>query len=404
MVCATRVLLLLACTLPGQGAHAADWPQFLGPDASGIAPDTGISKRWNEKPPQVLWRVAMRDGGFAGPSVAAGKVLIIDHSGADDVVRAIDIATGSDVWTFSYPEPGSDNFGFARSTPVVVDGKVYTLSRSGRLHCLDAGSGRKLWSRDIKADFGGEAPGYLYSMSPRVDGDKVIVCPGGRTGVAALNKDSGETIWTGGLGGPPGYATPAVGRLQGRKQYVIFSGDALYGVDADAGGPALWQVPWGMEYKVNAAVPIVADDCVFITCDYNVGCALIYVAPDGARVFWQSALLQAHFSSPVYYKGYFFGIGNAGSGGDLMCLSPQNGELAWRQPGFEKGGLVAVDDVIIAMTGDKGDVVMVNATADGYQELGRIQPLGGQSWTAPIVADGKLIIRNKTDLACLDLM
>jgi len=396
----TAIALLLCQAL----THAADWPQFLGPDANGIAPDTGINKDWNAKPPQVLWRTGLSDGGFAGPSVAAGKVFIIDRKGDIDVVRAIDTATGKDVWNFEYPDPGKENYGYARATPVVDNGKVYTLSRMGLLHCLDAESGAKLWSRDIRADFGGQPPSWHYAMSPKIDGDKLIVCPGGRTGVATLNKETGETIWTGGLQGPPGYATPVIATLQGRKQYVIFAGTVLFGVDAEEGGDALWQIPWVNKSKVNAAVPIVAEDFIFITCDYGLGCALIYVGAEGARVFWENKEMQSHFSSPIYYKGYFFGIGNAGKGGDLMCLSPQNGAPAWRQPGFDKGGLVVVDDVLIAITGDKGDVVMVNATAEGYQEFGRIKPLGGQSWTAPIVSDGKLIIRNKTELACLDLM
>ncbi len=400
-----KMTLTLTVTVLCAGlAYSADWPQFLGPEANGIAPDTGINKDWSARPPQELWRVELSDNGYAGPSVAEGKVFIIDRDGDNDVVRAIDFTTGEDVWTFSYPDPGKDNYGYARATPVFSEGRLYTLGRMGQLHCLNAGDGTVVWSRDIRQEFGGRPPNWLYAMSPKIDGEKLIVCPGGETGVAALNRDTGETLWTGGLDGLPGYATPAVAELQGRKQYVIFAGVDLYGVDAETGGEALWQIPWENRSKVNAAVPLVAEDFVFITSDYGLGCALVYVGPEGAKTFWKNEQLQAHFNTPVYYKGYFFGIGNAGRGGDLMCLSPQNGQPAWRQEGFEKGGLVAVDDVLIAIGGATGDVVMVDATAESYRELGRIKPLGGQSWTAPIIADGKLIVRNKSAMVCLDLM
>ena len=117
----TAIALLLCQAL----THAADWPQFLGPDANGIAPDTGINKDWNAKPPQVLWRTGLSDGGFAGPSVAAGKVFIIDHVGTNDVVRALDFATGAAIWRFEYPDAEKFDYGYARANPTYDNGKVY---------------------------------------------------------------------------------------------------------------------------------------------------------------------------------------------------------------------------------------------------------------------------------------
>jgi len=140
---------------------------------------------------------------------------------------------------------------------------------------------------------------------------------------------------------------------------------------------------------------------VFATSGYGHGCALIQVTENGAEVFWESKEIQAHFNSSIYYKGYIFGIGDPGN---LVCLTPSTGAAAWKKGGFEKGGVVCVDDTVIAVNGAGGDVVMVAADASGYQELGRIKPLNGQHWTAPIVADGKLVIRNKQELVCLDLM
>lgn len=380
---------------------AADWPQFLGPDRTGIAPDTGINKNWQARPPRTLWQISLSDRGYAGPSVADGKLFIIDRAGDNDVVRAINLADGRDVWQFAYPDPGRENYGYARATPTFAEGRLYVFSRNGVLRCLDAANGTEMWARDVHRDFGGTRPTWLYSGSPVVDGDRVVVTIGGRHGVVVLNRDTGANVWAAGLGGEPGYTTPVVAEVLGRKTYVILSGEKLYGVAAEDGS-VLWSTDWlEPRYNINAATPVVEGNFIFIATGYGVGCGLFEVTAEGLKEWWRNREIMAHFNSPVYYNGYFFGVGDPGH---LVCLSPQNGVAAWKQAGFEKGGVVAVDDVIIAVDGKDGHVVMVEASGERYNELGRIRPLGGQSWTAPIVADGRLIIRNKQALVCLDLM
>ena len=136
------VFLSLAVALP-----AADWPNFRGPTFDGISPEQGINKNWNQKPPKLLWKVAMSDDGYAGPSVANGRVFIIDHKENQDVVRAIDIKTGKDVWQYSYENADKNDLGFSRATPTIDRGRVYTLSHPGLINCLDAKTGKKLWPR-----------------------------------------------------------------------------------------------------------------------------------------------------------------------------------------------------------------------------------------------------------------
>ncbi len=393
--------LLLTALLGFSLAYAADWPRFLGPDGLGIAPDTGINKNWAQRPPKVLWQTPMGDDGYAGPCAAGGKVFIIDRQGQEDVVRALDLATGQDVWAFRYPDPGGADNGYARATPCFDDGRLYTLGRAGQLLCLNAADGRLLWAKSLTRDFGGQAPTWKYAMSPIIDGDRVVVVPGGPNAtVAVLDKLTGNPIWAGGGSFPAGYATPVVATIDDVKQYVVFAGNALIGVEAD-NGRLLWQLPWATQYGVNAAVPIVDGNFVFATSGYGFGCGVVEVQPNGAQAVWGAKTMQAHFSSPIYYKQHIFGTTDPG---DLVCLEGQEGKAVWRQGGFEKGGIVIVDDTIIALGGGDGTLVMAAAATDAYHELGRIRPLGGRSWTAPIVADGKLIIRNRAALACLDLM
>ena len=399
-----RVIPVLAAVLVvSAGAFGGDWPRFLGPDANGISSEKGINKNWNEKKPAEVWKFKLSDGGYAGPSVADGKVFIIDRQGDNDVVRALNLADGKPVWEATYAEPGKPDEGnFARSTPTFDNGKLYTLSRGGLVNCYDAKDGKKIWSRSLPADFKGDQPQWFWSMSPVIDGNNVILVPGGpEAGVAALNKETGQTVWQGSGGqGKPGYATPVIATIGGKKQYLVFMSKSVIGVDAE-NGKMLWSFPWETKYDVNAAMPLaIGDDMVFITSNYGRGGAVLKIAGDKVEKVWENKEIQSHFSTPILHEGKIY----AGTDpGNLVCLDPKTGKSLWRHGGFQKGGIVIVDGTIIAMNGKDGDLIMAELKPDAYKELGRLKPLGGQSWTAPILANGKLIIRNKQELGCYDL-
>ncbi|NLH99376.1 MAG: PQQ-binding-like beta-propeller repeat protein [Chthonomonadales bacterium] len=415
---AITILCLTACQRASTGAAAtvgagsaavesqtpttggSDWPRFLGPRGDGISPEKGINKNWAAKPPKALWKVDLGDDGYAGPSVANGKVFIIDHSGSKDIVRALDLKTGAEVWKYAYEDASSSNYGFARSTPTVAGGKVYTISRLGNVNCLDEATGKLIWSRNVCNDFGTERPGWDLAGSPVIDGDRVLLAIGGKNAaIVGLHKETGETLFQGGGDTVTGYATPVIATINGVKQYVTFAAKGAMGVDA-ASGARLWFAPWETSYDVNAATPIVIGNAVFLTSNYGVGCGVFDIGPNGTTQRWKARHITSHFNTPVLWQGMIYGIGDPGF---LSCVDPKTGDLKWRQSGFEKGGLMLVDGVLIALDGRTGACVMVKAAPDSYQELGRFTPLGGQSWTAPIVAQGRLIVRNKQAIACFDL-
>lgn len=378
----------------------SDWPRFLGPNGDSISPEKGINKNWTTRAPKALWKVNLTDDGYAGPVAANGRVIIIDHSGSKDIVRALDLKTGAGVWSYPYEDTASANYGFARSTPLVAGGKVYTISRLGVVNCLNEATGKLVWTRNAANDVGANRPGWDLAGSPVMDGDRVVVATGGsNAAVVALNKTTGATVMQGGGDVMTGYATPVVATINGIKQYVTFTAKSVMGVGA-ADGRALWTAPWETSYDVHAATPIVIGSSVFITSGYGRGCALVDVEAGGAKIRWQSRDLISRFNTPVFYKGLIYGIGEPGN---MVCLDPMTGALKWKQSGFEWGGLILVDGVLIGMDGRTGACVMVKAAPDGYQEMGRFTPLGGQSWTAPIVAQGRLIVRNKQAIACFDL-
>ncbi len=394
VIATALVFVLCTCLL------AQDWPQFRGPYANGFSGEKGLNKSWSSKKPRLLWQVKMSDGGYAGPSAAGGKVFIIDHIGAKDCVRALDINTGKQLWQYQYDDPAGNNYGFSRSTPVVSGGKVYTAGRMGIVLCLNAASGKLLWWKNVLKDFRGGKPTWDYAWSPVVDGNKLLVCPGGGASLVALDKNTGKKIWSTPGGEAANYCTPVIGKINGRAQYVFFTQKNLVGVDAGS-GKLVWSFKWESGYDVNAASPIILGDYVFITSGYNHGCAMLLVKGSRAKAVWQNTSMQAHFNTPIYYNGYIYGTTDMG--GALICMDARTGKVMWQRSGFEKGGVAAVDGAVIAVDGAGGAHVAVALNSSAYKELGRFTPLGGQSWTAPIVANGKLITRNTSTLACYSL-
>ncbi len=396
----TKIVGIVVMALLPMVISAADWPGFLGPKGNGFSAETGIKKDWNESAPKMLWSVPLSDGGYAGPSVAVGKVFIIDHVETNDVVRAIDIKTGKDVWTYKYEDTKGANYGYSQSTPLILAGKVYIQGRLGLVTCLDAKTGKKVWDKDIKATFNGKNPQWEYAMSPFIDGNKLIVCPGGPdASVAALDAKTGDTIWKGGGSDVPGYATPVMAMAGAKKLYVVMTGVALIGVDA-ADGKLLWSIPWKTSYDINGATPIVMGNTIFITAGYKHGSALVEFSATEAKILWQNTDLQSRFSTPLLYEGNIYSTEDSGN---LVCMDPKTGKVFWKQPGFEMGGAVGIDGVALVFDGKGGDLIMVKLSSEKYEELGRFKPLGNQSWTAPIVADGNLIVRNRTMLGAFSL-
>lgn len=380
-------------------ALAADWPQYRGPDANGTAPDKGINKDWKAKTPRQLWRVDLGPGsGFGGPAVAKGVVYIIDHKSGNDILRTFDLQTGKPGWEFSYADQDKENWGFTRATPCINEGRVYTTSYLGKVHCLDAATGKLIWMRNL-SEFGGQMPGWGYAVSPIIQGNTLLVCPGGKENLVALDKKTGKDLWWSGSD-KAGYSTPVLATLNGKQQWLVFSGTSINSYPVKGGKP-LWSYPWKTSYDVNASAPLVTDSGIFVSSGYGVGCAMLEVTAAGVKVCWQSKVIQQHFASGVVLDHLIYSTTDPG---DLVCIDPATGAEKWRKGGFEKGGLVYVDGVLLVLAGNTGELVMVQVSPDKYIELGRLKPLGGKnSWTAPIVSDGKVIVRNNNALACLDL-
>lgn len=381
-------------------AHGADWPGFRGPNADGIAPEQGINKDWNKKAPQTLWKVALSDNGWAAPAVANGRLYIVDHQGTDDVVRALDAATGKDLWRFTYPDAEMNRHGFTVSTPLIVGDKVYVSSRKGKIHCLHAVTGEKLWSRDLATEYPGVPPEWGFCMSPVVDGTALYVGVGGTTAsVMALQKDSGQTLWQSGAF-LISYASPVVAVMGGHKQLLICGAELVAGLDL-AKGEELWRVPWPTKYGKKGPTPVLlGDNRFFVSTTEGGDTGVVDLSSGTPVVTWKDKQMQDHFPTPIYFHGRIYGSSDPKF---LECLDPATGAVLWKEEAGQYVSVIGVDDTVIALSGKTGDLIQIDATVPAYKELGRCTPLGGTSWAPLIIANGRLYVRNQKELACIDL-
>jgi outer membrane protein assembly factor BamB len=393
------VLAFLALLIGTRTAMTEDWPQFRGPGVNGVSQEHGINKDWAAHPPKVLWKLDLKDNGNAAPAVAGERVYIVDHQGAQDIVRALDLSTGTQAWQFEYDDAKQNKYGFTVSTPLIDHGKLYVLSRLGKVTCLDAAKGEQLWQRNLMAEIKARRPGWDYCMSPVLDGDKLIFAPGGEgTGVVALDKATGQTLWKGGGGGLTSYGTPLVAQIDGKKQYIALTAMAVKGVAAED-GKLLWEVAWPNKYDKKGPSPVLVGERVLIATTEGGDTGLIEVKDNTPTLVWKTKTIQCHFTTPVLYHDRVWACSDA----NMMAFEPLTGKILWKKKGFEHASLIAVDDTVIGLNGADGKLFMLDATAEEYKELGSFSPLGGVSWTPPVIAGGKLLVRNLKTLVCLDL-
>jgi len=402
----TRQLIIGIFVFINAVGWASDWPRFLGPGADSLCTETGINKNWTAKPPKELWRIPLSDEGFSGPAIVGDKVYIHDHEGEQDVVRALNFTNGQEIWRFSYAEKGDEDHGFTRSTPTVENGKLYTVSRTGVAHCLNASDGAQVWRADAMTDHEGKPPTWGAAHSALIHGNHIITLAAGKNAhVVALNKLTGETVWKGGGTEIAGYATPTLLTLQGKPQLLVFAGKSLMSVNPK-NGRKNWSHPWETRYDVNAGSPLKIDDNhVWFASGYRSGCALLKLEGNTATEVWKEKKITPHWSSGALIDGHIYVTTPPGY---LVCVEALTGEEKWRSKGtargFEHGGLIAIDGTLIVIEGNTGSFVKVSVSTEAYTELGRINPLNSaKSWVAPVVSNKKMLVRSPKELVCLDL-
>lgn len=391
---------------------ASDWPQFRGPTLNDISPDTGLLQDWSAGGPPLLWEATGIGSGYSGVSIVGERIYTAGDKGDSTMVVALKTADGKPVWSAKLGKsnaPGEPRFEGPRSTPTVSDGLVLVLGQWGDLCCYQADTGKEVWRKDLTKDFGGAYPSWGYSESPLVDGDKIMVTPGGSQGaVVALNKKTGELIWQSkDFTDPAQYSSLIVEELGGVRQYIQLTGENVAGIAA-ADGKLLWKV----RRKGNVAVipsPVYDNGLVYVSSGYGVGCNLFKIsAADGkfsGEQVYANKVMANHHGGVVRVGDYVYGYSE---GKGWTCQDLKSGEAKWQErEKLGKGSLVCADGRLYLRKEDgKGTVALIEPSPEGYKEHGRFdQPdrSGKNSWPHPVVIDGRLYLRDQDVLLCYNV-
>jgi outer membrane protein assembly factor BamB len=402
---------------------ADDWPQWQGPARNGISKETGLLKEWPTGGPPLAWKIKELGGGDSAPSIAAGRIFGMSNRGSDEVVWALSEKDGKPLWV-SRLGAAFEQRGWPQSkegpacTPSVDGGRLYVEGMAGGVSCLQVTDGKILWQRSLQKDFGGPLPTWSFRESPLVDGDKVIVTPGGEEAtLVALDKLTSKTIWQSKVPGNPqaAYASVIAIDFEGQRQYVQLTKRALIGVAASDGN-FLWKYSRPANAQgINCSTPVYHDGKVFASSAYGAGGGLAKLSKDGsggikAEEVYPTRKMQNHHGGFILFDGCLYGANGGNEGGALICLDIQTGTVLWderddpkhRAP---KGSVAVADDRLYYRT-EKGTMLLIEPNKKQYLERGRFeQPDRSRSpaWSHPVIANGKLYVRDQDMLFCYDV-
>lgn len=412
-----RLHLLLPIALLGlaaTGLQAKDFPQWRGPLRDGHSLETRLLQEWPKDGPKLLWQVQDVGGGFSTPSVVGDRIYLLGNEGAEESVFALSAKDGSRVWAAKLGQVGhpeqDPKYPGARSTPT-VDGKfLFALGSDGDLVCLETAKGKEVWRKHLRTDFGGKYGEWAYAESPLVDGDKLICTPGGTNAtVIALNKRTGAVIWQCAVpgGSEASYSSVVSAKLSGVKQYVQFLATGLVGVDAKT-GKLLWR--FEKTAKGSPAVimtPLVSDGLIYSGA-FRANTALIKpVRKDGVFTLeevYSNNKLPIGLGGVVKAGDNFYGSSSVSA----MCVDFKTGTVKWEERAIGPCSWLVADKRIYVHA-ESGDVALIEPSAEGYREKGRFSPANpptrgqAKAWAYPVVANGRLYIRELNSLWCYDV-
>jgi outer membrane protein assembly factor BamB len=409
------VIPALVSSLLASSAWSQDWPQWRGPSRNGHSSEKGLLGEWPKEGPTLLWQVNGLGGGYATPSVAGGRIYILGNRGLEDeFVTALNAKDGKVIWSTRIGRVGNPNqnpnFPATRSTPTVDGALLYALGSDGDLVCLDSATGKVRWQKSLRADFGGLAPTWAYAESPLIDGEVLACVPGGSAAtIVALNKRDGSVIWKSAVpdGGMAGYASLITHTTGGVKQYVAYMANGLVGVEAKT-GKFLWRYDRTKgSMGMSIQTPTAEGDLVYSGAGRVGGGAVRLRADSGAvtaeEAYFDSKLPTA-IGGTVLVGGYLYGTSQA-----MMCVDYKTGQLRWTDRGIGAASLSAAEGLLY-LHGENGEVALIEASPDAYRQKGRFTPPNApahknmeQAWAYPVIADGKLYIRDLDTMWCYDI-
>jgi outer membrane protein assembly factor BamB len=434
----TTAALLTGFLATGPAGRADDWPQWLGPQRDGVWRETGILATFPKDGPVVRWRQKI-SAGYAGPAVAQGKVFVMDRILGEGVKNPADFipmyqrkgikgnervlcygeADGKLLWKREYDCPYTVSYPLGpRTTPVISDGKVYTLGTEGHLFCLDTGTGKVLWGRDLRQDYKVKAPLWGFSAHLLLDGQRLISMVGGKgSTVVAFDKNTGKELWRALSASEPGYCPPMIYQAGGKRQLIVWDADALSGLDPET-GKVYWSQPAAPQQGMSIATPRMVGNELFITGYPRLAMMLrLHTDRPSVEVLWKNSMprgLFAVFGTPFFEDGHIYGSSN----GQFGCIKAADGERVWETTAPNGGKKAPSGDVFIVKNGnrfflaaEKGDLIIARLSPKGYEEVSRAHLLEPTSkafgrdvvWSHPAFANRCLFARNDQEILCVSL-
>jgi outer membrane protein assembly factor BamB len=395
-------------TAPAPTIAAGDWPEFRGPARDGRLAGVKIETDWAKHPPKQLWRHRIGPG-WGSFAVVGDRLFTQEQRGPDEAVVCYHADSGQQVWahadnarfTESIAGPGP------RATPTFRDGKLYTLGAAGRLNCLDAATGKVVWARDAAADSGAPVPIWGFAASPLVADGLVTVYTGGPNdkAVTAYRAATGEIAWHAGKGSV-GYSSTQLATLAGVRQILIAAGDGLTSLDPTTGA-ALWRHEWALpENMARITQPTVINDTdVLLGAGFDYGTRRLHVTKDAGGKWDVAALyttraIKPYFNDLVYHNGNLYGFDTV----FLTCVDAADGKVKWRTRGYGSGQvLLLADQSLLLVLSETGEAALVDAAPDAYRERAKFEAIEGKTWNHPVIAHGKLFVRNGEEIAAYAL-
>jgi outer membrane protein assembly factor BamB len=390
-------------------AIADDWPQWRGPDRTGISREKGLLKEWPKDGPKVRWEIKDLGTGYSSPAVAAGKVYIQTTSGNDEFTVALDEKTGKQLWKTAIGKVGVNKgpqYPGTRATPTVDGKKIYSLASDGELACLDL-DGKVDWHKNIAKEFDGKVGMWAYTESVLIDGDKLICTPGGeKATLAALKKTDGSVIWQSVVpgGDVADYASIMIVEAGGRKQYVQYMRKSLVGVDA-ATGKFLWKNSRTQDQGASILTPVILGNKVFVS-GSRTGGACFELSTDGdgvaAKELYFEKTLAPSMGGAILVDGYLYGS----AGQTLFCADFATGKIQWTDRSVGPASICFAEGKFYVRGYNSGEIALVEANPKAYKEVSRFkQPDRSKiaGWPHPIVANGGFYVRDQDVLICFDI-
>jgi len=382
--------------------HPFDWPQWRGPDRSGVSLETGLLPSWPASGPRALWTVSSLGEGYGCLAIRGDRIYVQGVQSGSSCVFCLNRRDGKTAWATALAARVEQDRGSGpRGTPTLDGDRLYALAENGELACLRVQDGTKIWRRNILQDFNGRNPHWLLSESPLIDGDRVIVTPGGSNAcIVALDKMTGKNVWTSDLSDSAAYSSCVIADISGVRTIMALTARAGVGVRA-GDGKLMWRYERVANRVANIATPVYHDNKVFYTSAYDTGGALLGLTAQNGTVradeVYFTRDMQNHHGGVVLHNGFLYGYSNA----ILTCMEFATGKVAWKDRSVGKGSLTIADGHLFLLS-ESNITGLAEAAPGSYNEKGRfsIPDQGWPSWAHPVVCGGELYLRNQAWLAC----